>query len=138
MIKILFSKFIVIVLISIINIGGCDIDFGGTGSDNNGDADISTTEEVQGTIIDVIPSRDSGVENIEVTITNKNNFTFSTTTNSSGSFSIDANIDGSPDIEFKDPEDNDTSLGKAILNVFPGVEMDLGNITLDNDGITFE
>ena len=139
MYKNMLSKFILIVFVSLITISGCDVDFGGTGSDGgDDDAEVSSTEEIAGTISDVSPNRDSGVENIDVTITNDNNVAFSTSTDSSGNFSIDANLDGSPEIEFTDPEDGDESLGKAILNVFPGVIMDLGDINLDDDGITFE
>ena len=134
MIKNYFTISTIIVLLSLLNISGCDIDL--IPADSN--ESVDNNEEIKGTIISVIPSRGSGVENIGVKITNDDNFSYSTQTNGSGYFRIEDNVEGSLELEFTDPEDNDKSLGKIFLNILPGAKMNLGNITLNNNHIQFE
>ena len=118
-----------------------DIEFGPT--DNSDSENIRDEEEVKGTVVDIIPSRDNDIEGIDVTITNDDGSSYSATTENNGDFSIEANIKVSSEscflqIEFTDPEDNDDSLGEECINILPGVKMNLGDITLDNNRIELE
>ncbi len=135
------SKAAFLVFFIFIFIGGCDVDFGGGTDDNdndNGDSGVEIGEIVQGTIVDTIPTRATGVDNIEITITDEDTSDqTSETTGSSGFFSISGNFSGSPDIEFFDNEDVGNSIGIVILNVFPGAEVDLGDISLENGVVNF-
>lgn len=136
----LFSKTTLLILFVFIFIGGCEVDFGGGTNDDssNGDSGVEIGEIVEGTIVDTIPSRAVGVDNIEVTLTDEDTGDMtSETTGSSGFFSISGNFSGSPDIEFFDNEDAGNSLGIVILNVFPGSEVDLGDISLENGVVSF-
>ena len=137
----LFSFFSLLLLLSFFIIGGCDVDFGGTedddgGSGNNGNGNGSISETVEGTIVDVIPSRDSDVQDITAQIMDDDDLsTFTATTGASGFFEIDGNFAGTPDLEFLDDDNNDNSLGQIIINVFPGARVQLGDISLENGTI---
>lgn len=136
----IISKASLLILFMFIFIGGCDVDFG-TGSDDdndNGETGVEIGERVEGTIVDTIPSRSAGVDNIDVTITDEETNDQTTgTTGVSGFFSLSGNFSGSPDIEFFDNEDGGNSLGIVILNVFPGAEVELGDISLENGVVNF-
>lgn len=116
--------------------GGCDIEFGGNRDNGNGDR----TETVEGTIIDVTPSRTSNVSNITVVITDEEvpTRTFSDTTGSSGFFRVEGRFSGNPQIEFLDEDDEQRLLGEFSLNVFPNARVRLGSIRLNNNNVIFE
>lgn len=115
-------------------VGGCDVDFGG-GDNNGGGGGGSTNEEnVNGTIVDIIPDQD--IEGILVEITLNDFLEGSDLTNSSGIFEIEGAFAGSPRIEFIDSGSN--SLGTVFLDVFPTAEVELGDIRLENGTIVFE
>jgi|GEM_PF-938139 len=130
------TALILLFLVSFLTIGGCDVEFGGGGNNGGGGGGggSSNPEIVQGTIIDIIPDEDT--EGITVVITNKDNVEFMDTTNSAGFFSISSGTGtfaGIPRIEFFS---GTLSLGFRDLNVFPTAKLELGNITLENGGVT--
>ena len=85
--EILFLLFICFAVI-----GGCDVDFG-TDDDGGGGNGGNNQETVQGTILEVLPTRESGVANITVVIIDDDALTeFSDTTTNSGFFSVEGNF----------------------------------------------
>lgn len=131
------TKTSMIVILTFLLIGGCDVDFG-TSDDNNGDSGVDIGEIVEGNVVDTIPRRSADQENIEVIVTDdETDRQFSDTTGVNGFFSIMGSFSGSPDIQFMDNEDSGTSLGIVIINVFPGAEVDLGDIRLENGNVVF-
>lgn len=132
------SLFVLILFASFLLIGGCDVDFG-TSENNGGGGDGNTGESVKGTIIDVIPSRENDVENITAQLMDDGDLsTFSSTTGGTGFFDINGNFVGTPTLEFLDEEDNASSLGQIIINVFPDSRLQLGDIRLENGTVVLE
>ena len=114
-----------IIFISFFLIGGCDIEFGN--SDNNGGS--SDLEKIEGTIINILPSR--SVEGITVEVRDPDRLiTFSDVTGPSGFFEVEGNFEGTPEVQFKD--ETDDSLGLIFVNVFDDARIELGNIRLEN------
>lgn len=127
-INILISVYI----LSLIHIGGCDIDFSTNEDDGQGVADM---ESVSGRVINVIP--DIGIEGIVVEITNDEDVDSQDTTDASGNFTVQGDFNESPAVvKFLDPMD--VNLGSLNVNIFPGVDMDLGDIEIDNGVITLD
>lgn len=133
------TKTSLMILLAIALVGGCDVDFG-SDSDNggNGNPGVDVGEIVEGTVVDTIPSRPAGQGNIDVTVADEDTFSqFTETTGNNGFFSIEGSFSGSPDLQFFDNEDSGNSLGIVIINVFPGAEVDLGDIRLENGNVIF-
>ncbi len=134
--KPLFIAVLFLFFLSFLNIGGCDVDFGTPDDSGNGS---NNGESVEGKVISVIPSREKGVENITVKIISEiTQEEFTDITNSSGFFKIEGSFAGNAKIEFIDEENEEQSLGKAIINVFPTAELKLGDISLEDGNIVFE
>ena len=111
-------------------VGGCDIKFGT--SEDNGQG-ISNMETVSGRVINVIPDMD--LEGIIVQITNSDDVTSEDITDSSGNFTVQGDFDNSPAV-VKFLDSTDTSIGDLNVNIFPGVDMDLGNLQIDDGTVT--
>ncbi|MDA2918513.1 hypothetical protein MYX76_03285 [Desulfobacterota bacterium AH_259_B03_O07] len=121
---------LLVLIIPLILSGGCDIQFGGGGGNNGGMDD----EIIDGAIVDVIPERSK--EGIVVQITNDDGVTFSDTTDNVGFFSIEGRFaDSSAEMKFFD--ENDVLLARIFINVFPGVLLQLGDMTIDDGNVTF-
>lgn len=134
--KAILKGTVVLVLLSIFIVGGCDVDFG-SGGDNGGGGGGgggSEIETVQGTIVDIIPDED--IEGITVDITLNDFLQGSGTTNSGGFFDIDGPFAGTPKIEFYN--DSDTLLGSVFIDVFATARIELGDIRLENGTVIFE
>jgi len=133
----IFTRFrilsaISVFILSFMQIGGCDIKFGT--SEDNGQG-ISNTEIVSGRVVNVIP--DTGLEGIIVQITNKDNVISEGVTDSSGNFTVEGDFDNSPAV-IKFLDSTDTSIGNLNVNIFPGVDMDLGNLQIDDGTVTLD
>ena len=133
----IFTRFRIFTVISIfilsfMQIGGCDIKFGT--SEDNGQG-ISNMETVSGRVINVIPNMD--LEGIIVQITNKDDVNSQDVTDSSGFFTVNGDFDNSPAV-IKFLDSTDTSIGSLNVNIFPGVDMDLGDLEIDNGTVTLD
>ena len=130
----IFKQFICLALIMFFIVGGCDVEFG-SDDDDGGGGNNNDDEIVQGTIIEVLPTRENGVENITVVVIDDNSFEFEDTTTNSGFFSIEGNFSldsGDLDLEFRDGDNMNEILAETSIDTFPGAQLDLGNITLEN------
>lgn len=122
-----------VIVISFIQTGGCDIDFG-TSNNNNGQG-VADMESVSGRIVNVIP--DIGVDGITVSITNSDDVTSEDVSDTSGNFTVVGDFDKSPAVvKFLDSQG--ANLGSLNVNIFPGVDMDLGDIEIDEGLITLD
>ena len=111
------------------------MEFGNSDDDDGGGGGGNDDEVVQGTIVEVLPTRENGVENITVVVIDEDSFEFEDTTSNSGFFSIEGNFSldsGDLDIEFRDADSMNDVLAQTSIDTFPGAELDLGNITLEN------
>lgn len=133
-------KFMIVIILALAVSGGCDVEFGNSDRNNgNGGGGGEDEESVEGTIITVIPGRENGVENITVEITDEvTTDMFFDTTDNTGFFRVEGSFSGTPQINFADDDDNQNSLGRVFINVFPGSRIRLGDIRLDNGNVIFE
>lgn len=116
--------------------GGCFFVFHWSDDDNGF---IITDEMIRGSIVAVIPSRQGGVENIGVVVTDeRTGRDFFDITDTTGFFSVEGRFSGSAEVEFFDEEDEGNHLGSVILNVFPGARLRLGSIRLSSKTVVFE
>lgn len=116
-------------LVSLCAAAGCDldIDFGGSG----GSGGVSSEETVRGSVREVIPSVEDGVSGLFVRFTSDDgDQTYSALTNSSGNFSVSGNLDPGGKLEILENENSDSPLGSISLNVFPGSEVNIGDVRL--------
>lgn len=132
---------LLIIFISLMSSGGCDLCFGGDcGSSNGG----SQSETLEGSVVSVIPER--SIEGITVDVINENDFIFSSITGPNGFFRIPefdieiANFAGpSIRVDFLDEElEPPELLGTTRVNIFPGAKVELGNIRLDSGSVFFD
>jgi hypothetical protein len=129
------SFFISILIISLLTSGGCDIDFGGGNNDGNGENGDGESI-LQGTIAEITPDRDLGGVTVRVEDEDTGIF-FPDVTDDSGFFKIEGDFDGSLlRLEFLD--ETQTLIAVTSITVFPGAEVDLGEITITNGIVTFE
>ena len=116
-------------LVSLCAAAGCDldIDFGGSG----GSGGVSSEETVRGSVREVIPSVEDGVSGLFVRFTSDDgDQTYSALTNSSGNFSVSGDLDPGGKLEILENENSDSPLGSISLNVFPGSEVNIGDVRL--------
>ena len=118
-------------LVSLCATAGCDLDIDFGGSDGSGG--VSSEETVRGSVREVIPSVEDGVSGLFVRFTSDDgDQTYSALTNSSGNFSVSGNLDPGGKLEILENENSDSSLGSISLNVFPGSEVNIGDVRLDS------
>lgn len=135
------TGYLCLFLLLFVIVGGCDVDFGTSDreDDDGGGGDGTTSESVEGTIVDVIPTRENDVSNITLEITDEDTTDmFFGTTDNSGFFRVEGNFSGTPQLNFVDDDNNQNSLGRIIINVFPRARVRLGDIRLDNGNVVFE
>lgn len=119
--------------------GGCDVEFGNSDRSNGGGGGDDNMETVEGTIVDVIPSRENDVSNITLEITDEDSAEmFFDTSDSTGFFMVEGSFSGMPQLNFVDDDNNQNSLGRVFINVFPRARVRLGDIRLDNGNVVFE
>ncbi len=111
---------------------------------NNGksgiEKEISSTEQIIGSVSRVIPERTDGVSNLLVRVTrSESSQNYEGTTSSNGSFSVTGNLDSEDaDIEFFDSSNAETRLGSLRLIIFPGAEINIPDLTLSNGNIDID
>lgn len=135
------TGYLCLFLLLFVIVGGCDVDFGTSDreDDDGGGGDGTTSESVEGTIVDVIPTRENDVSNITLEITDEDTTDmFFGTTDNSGFFRVEGSFSGTPQLNFVDDDNNQNSLGRIIINVFPRARVRLGDIRLDNGNVVFE
>ncbi|HEX3036629.1 MAG TPA: hypothetical protein VHT73_16155 [Thermodesulfobacteriota bacterium] len=128
-----------VLLISFLTSGGCEIKFSSDDDDNNGGGgngngltlifgtltDIDASTDVEGTIVRV-EDEDSGVF-------------FEGTVDANGDFEIEDSFSGSPsELEFRDEPEPVPPIAETTITVFPGAEIDLGEVTITDRNIDFE
>lgn len=125
----LLAFIVCILAICLLTSGGCPINF----DDNNSSSSTGTgSDSVKGTITSI--TNISSTSGITVQATDSLN-TFSTTTDSNGFFQIQGNFsDSSLRLEFLDQSNN--LLATTSVTIFPGIEMDLGNITITDGTVS--
>lgn len=131
----IFSKsiyFCSVILLALILIGGCNIDF----STQDEDGRTSNESKIDGTIVSTLPDRN--LDGILVQIEDEDTgVLFSDTTNTGGVFEIEGGFSGSSlMLEFFD--ENVDQLALTSITVFPGAEIDLGDIRIENGIVNFE
>lgn len=135
------TGYLCLFLLLFVIVGGCDVDFGTSDreDDDGGGGGGTTSESVEGTIVDVIPTRENDVSNITLEITDEDTTdVFFGTTDNSGFFRVEGSFSGTPQLNFVDDDNNQNSLGRIIINVFPRARVRLGDIRLDNGNVVFE
>ena len=116
-------------LVSLCAAAGCDLDIDFGGSDGSGG--VSSEETVRGSVREVIPSVEDGVSGLFVRFTSDDgDQAYSALTNSSGNFSVSGDLDPGGKLEILENENSDSSLGSISLNVFPGSEVNIGDVRL--------
>lgn len=114
-----------ILLIVLISLLGCDIQFGGGGGGGDGGDSFET---VTGTVTMITPNTIS-VEGTFVVI--NNNLDLSDTLSSSGFFMIEGLFSGDPILEFREQQDS-APFAQTSLTVYRGATVELGTINIEN------
>jgi hypothetical protein len=129
----LLSLVLLILTISLLTTGGCDIKFSSDNDNGNGGNNDAV---LQGTIIEITPDTDIEGITVEVEDEDSGNL-FPDITDAGGFFRIEGNFSGSPArLEFLDESLERIAL--TSITVFPGAEVDAGNITITNGNVEFE
>ena len=114
--------------ISLFAVSGCglDVDFGG----GTGDDDVEENEVITGFIEEVIPDiGDSSLVVRTSVVKDETVFCCEDTTSVRNDFRIEGNLDPKVELEFFD---GDSSLGTITVAVFPGAEIDIQDITIED------
>lgn len=114
--------------ISLFAVSGCgvDVDFGG----GIGDDDVEQNEVITGFIEEVIPDiGDSSLVVKASVVKDETVFCCEDTTSVRNDFRIEGNLDPKAELEFFD---GDSSLGTITIAVFPGAEIDIQDITIED------
>jgi len=128
----LLSFIVCIFTISLLTSGGCGIGFG-NGNSNGGGGGISGPDSVKGTITSITPI--SPISGITVEATDSSTTFPAVTTDSSGFFQIQGNFTGSSiRLDFSNQSIN--PLAVTSVTIFPGIQIDLGNITITNGNVS--
>jgi len=126
----LFSS--LLTFVSLFSIGGCDVDFG---SNNNGGGGSAGESTLSGTITAITPTRN--LDGIIVQITDKDSGVISSsTTDMTGIFDITGNFNGAS-LLFQFLDENQSQLAVTTLTVFPGANIDVGDVTITNGVVDF-
>ncbi len=128
----LLAFIVCILIISLLTSGGCGIGFGN--SNTSGGGGNVGPDSIQGTITSI--SNVSSTSGITVQATDKAN-TRTVTTDNNGFFKINGFFNGSSMmLEFLDPNNNNQVLGVTSVTIFPGIQINLGNITISGGNVT--
>ncbi|MGE5446310.1 MAG: hypothetical protein ACM3SR_17215 [Ignavibacteriales bacterium] len=126
----LLAFIVCILTIALLTWGGCGIGFG----NNGGDGGNVGPDSVQGTITSI--SNVSSTSGIEVQATDSAN-TRTDTTDNNGFFQIQGFFSGSSlKLAFVDPNNNNQVLAVTSVTIFPGIQINLGNITITDGNVT--
>lgn len=129
----LFSS--LLTFVSLFSIGGCDVDFGSNSSSSSSSGGSAVESILSGTITDITPTRN--LDGIIVQITDRDSgLIFSSTTDTMGIVTITGDFRGnSLLLEFLD--ENQNQLAVTTITVFPGADIDVGDITITNGIVDF-
>ncbi|GIW47157.1 MAG: hypothetical protein KatS3mg078_1034 [Deltaproteobacteria bacterium] len=126
--------FTLIVLLAFFASGGCEVDFGGT--NNNSNSGENNESILRGTITSIVPDRDLSGITVQIEDKETGSF-FSDTTDSSGFFQIEGSFHGTLlRLEFLD--ESSSQIAITSVTVFPGAEVDLGSISINNGIVNIE
>lgn len=130
----LLGFIICILFISLFTTGGCDIEFSSDNNNGNGGGGGNQDSTLQGTIASIIPDR--SLDGITVEVEDEDTGTpFSDVTDNNGFFQIEGGFSGNGTrLEFLD--ENPTQIALTSVTVFPGAEVDLGDITISSGTAT--
>jgi len=130
----LLGLIICIVFVSIFTTGGCDVDFSSDNDNGNGGGGGNSDSILKGNITDIIPDRN--LDGITVEVEDEDSGAlFSDDTDANGFFEIEGGFSGTPArLEFLD--ESDTQIALTNITVFPGAEVDMGDITIDSGSAT--
>jgi len=124
----LLSLVLLALTISLLTTGGCDIKFSSDNDNGNGGNNDAV---LQGTITEITPDTDIEGITVEVEDEDSGNL-FSDITDADGFFRIEGNFSGSPArLRFFD-ETSGPPIASTNITVFPGAEVDMGDITITN------
>ncbi len=128
---------LLLVAISLLMAAGSCVDLSLKSGSSDVQGEISSTEQVIGSVSRVVPERTDGVSNLLVRVTrSESSQSYEDTTSSNGSFSVTGNLDSEEaDIEFFDSSNAETRLGSLKLVIFPGAEINISDLTLSNGNI---
>ncbi len=132
----LLGFIICILFISLFTTGGCDIEFSSDNDNGNGGGGGNTEAILKGNITTIIPDRNLDGILVEVEDEDSGNL-FPDTTDNNGFFQIEGGFSGTPArLEFFD--EGQTQIALTSVTVFPGAEVDLGDLTINSGSVTFE
>ena len=124
-----FKTYLFFAFVSLCAAAGCDLDIDFGGSDDK--SGVSSEETVRGSVREVIPSVEDGVSGLFARFTSDDgDQTYSDLTNSGGDFSVSGDLDPGGKLEILENENSDSPLGSIRLNVFPGAEVNIGDVRL--------
>ncbi len=126
--------------ISLFAVSGCgvDVDFGGN-SNSNGDADVASEEKIEGTLRNVPSAYEGAMFVIKACVvvdgdpTNCNVEAMEEDVLEDEKFSLEGNLDPEVQIQIFETGDEFSRIGAKKIDVFPGAEIDLGDVDLEND-----
>ena len=125
-----------VLVISLLTIGGCDIEFSSDNDNGNGGGGGNTEAILKGNITTIIPDRNLDGIIVEVEDEDSGNL-FRDTTDNNGFFQIEGGFSGTPArLEFFD--EGQSQIALTSVTVFPGAEVDLGDLTINSGSVTFE
>ncbi|MGH7889671.1 MAG: hypothetical protein ACRENF_03890, partial [Thermodesulfobacteriota bacterium] len=130
----LLGFIISILFISLFATGGCDIEFSSDNDNGNGGGGGNSDSILRGNITDIIPDRN--LDGITVEVEDEDSGTlFSDVTDNNGFFRIEGGFSGTPArLEFLD--ESQTQIALTNITVFPGAEVDMGDITINSGSAT--
>lgn len=132
----LLGYIICVLFISLFSLGGCDIEFSSDNDNGNGGGGGNTEAILKGNITTIIPDRNLDGIIVEVEDEDSGNL-FRDTTDNNGFFQIEGGFSGTPArLEFFD--EGQTQIALTSVTVFPGAEVDLGDLTINSGSVTFE
>jgi hypothetical protein len=125
-----------ILVISFLTMGGCDIEFSSDDDDGNNGGNGDQEAILSGNITSIIPERN--LDGIIVEIEDEDTgVLFRDVTDTNGFFEIEGGFSGSPArLEFINESLEQIAL--TSVTVFPGAEVDLGDLTINEQTVTFE
>lgn len=115
----------------LLNVAGCDVEFGS--GDSGGGGSSTADAELSGEVYEVNSGDD--VEGIAIELEDENSgYTYGDTTDSGGGFKITGGFCGTSTVTLTDAEG--TRLAVFSLDVIPGSDTDIGNLTVSSGTVT--
>ncbi len=131
--------------ISLFTVSGCglDVDFGGDG--DNGNADVSHEETIEGTIRDVPFAYEGASFVIKACVVENGDLrncevrAIEEDVSEDDKFSLKGNLDPEVQVQIFETGDEFSRIGAGRIDVFPGAIIEIGNINIeDNESIVYD